>query len=201
MSTDEMILIFLILSFACFCFLKTQPVFSFKKAKERIDNLTINDFDISVHKTTKEQDVKELKEIIVIKKDKDGEIYYYVDGILYPYGSTPRITLVVADTGSWDQTYRITKEQYDSFLEYVDGIDKIDIECREIHIRIPEFTIAKNKLRMTSQKYYAGKKIIPYLNEDSEYTESEIEKILLAVKEELKEEERWARVKSGDTDI
>ena len=200
MQIDESVLIIPLL-IVSFFYVKFWPIFSFEKAKKKIDKLTMEDFDISVHKVTKELDVKELKEIIVKKKDKDGEIYYYVDGMLYPYGSTSRITLVVADTSSWDQTYRITKEQYDSFMSYVDGIDKMDIVCREIHIRIPDFTIAKNKLRMTSQKYYAGKKIIPYLNEDSEYTESEIEKILLAVKEELKEEERLARVKSGDSDI
>jgi len=166
---------------------------SFRKAKERIDKLTIDDFYVEKQDIIKYLDVKDVDRLFEVRKDKKGEIYYFVNGVLYSYGNTHRLSLSITDSDSWERTYRIKQKQYEDFMDYIDGIDKIEVVCKEINITLHYFTISRNKLCLKNKLYYVGKMQIPNLNEDVDFTEEELEKILLAIKEELKDEERLAR--------
>ena len=107
---------------------------SFRKAKERIDKLTIDDFYVEKQDIIKYLDVKDVDRLFEVRKDKNGEIYYFVNGVLYSYGNTHRLSLSITDSDSWERTYRIKQKQYEDFMDYIDGIDKIEVVCKEIKL-------------------------------------------------------------------
>lgn len=186
-------IIILILVFYLYFF----PCISWNKAKHRIDNLTMNDFSVDKIETIKKFNTKDFNDLVEVRKDKNGKIYYFINGVLYSYGNTSRITLEIVGTESKEQVYRITKKQYEDFKDYIKGVDSIEVIGSEIHFALPAVTINKNKLHVKEKKdYYIGRLLIPFLNEDVGFTDDEIERIFNAIKEELKEEERRVIYKS-----
>lgn len=170
------------------------PKSSLKKAKERIDNLTLDDFSVTKKETVVKFDTKNFSELLEVRKDQSGNIYYHLNGHLYSSSNIPQIIIQAIDIPTtWEEKYRITQSQRDGFMEYIEGVDAIDVICNEMHITLPNFTISRNKLMLKPRNYYISRKIIPYLNENGEFTDEELENVLNAIKKDLKYCEEKAR--------
>lgn len=169
-----------------FLLIDVLPKLLKERALDKINSLTIDDFSIEKREKIEKINTKDFYKLAEVRKDKNGDIYYFINGILYTYGSTAGISLAITDSESWEQLYRVTKKQYEDFMNYTKGVDCIEVSGNEIHFRLPKLTQKTLKLHVKNPNFYAGKLQIPYLNEKVEFSDEELEKILSAIKEELK---------------
>jgi len=159
-----------------------------RRSIKKITSLTMDDFMIKKKETVKRINTRDFlnTNLVEVRKDKSGEIYYFVKGILYTYGSTPGISLAITDSDSREQLYRITKKQYEDFMCYIENVDCIEVPRKEIHFSLPEAVEKKIKLPTKNNDFYASILQVPHLNEKAEFSDEELEKILSAIKENLK---------------
>lgn len=193
LSIDDLKLIAGFIIIIVLFYLYVLPLIKEKNAEFRIENLTMKDFCVIKKECIKTINTKEFD--IKVKKDKEGKLYYYDDGGLYYYGSTPRLTLAINDTTKREHTYYITKSQYKNFLTYIDGVDSIDVIAKEIHFILQDSIIKEYKLRTKDTTFYIGKLIIPNLTMDEEFKDEELENVLSAIKEDLKVSDSLERLK------
>ena len=114
------------------CFLKSWPFTSFRKAKERIDNLTINDFDISVHKTTGHRPTGGAVEVLLLRDlgekkweclVKPGRKMQVGSEVIFGSGELSAVVTEVCQDGN-----RIVEFRYEGiFLEVLERLGKMPL--------------------------------------------------------------------------